>query len=440
MTLLELAPAHEHTALHLKQEAAAALHLKQDAARRKRYAFQRAVQKTAPAPTFVDGEEVEMAKGRKRLLDCSRVPIGKFACFTQAPNRKAGTGGVATCGRALVCPVCGPKIRAQRQRELVEMLTAANAQGIGLHFLTFTLRHFNGMPLMQSLRVVRKLWRKVARGRRWQDYQKRYGLKMVSTIEITTGANGWHPHLHMVLFQGVPANLYESGQWVADNSGPLPRWTEAEEAEFRAWLTAEWLKVINKAGLPAALAEYALRWVEAYSQTDTEGLANYMTKDQGVAEAQELHARGLSMEVLRGDLKSRARTEHATMSPFMLLPAALAGDQEARRLWWEYEEAVRGLHWLRTSPGLRQALGLTEHTATDEEIAAETDAKKVPVIVVLAASWLQLHDGGHIAALLWLLETEGVEATLKELKRLGAEAYSMAEFYELDAVPRPPPD
>ena len=389
--------------------------------RSERATLRRAAQKLPTPDEYAaeEGDTVEVARAIERLRKCGRCAIGAVASVTLTPDGVAGTRGVETCGRALVCAECGARIREARRGHLLDLIEAAQKQGLGVYFVTLTLRHYQGHSLAQSLGVIRNAWRMLARGRAWQDQKKGFGLSMVSAVEITTGSRGWHPHLHLVLFQGTPEVRRTDGEWVRTGVR-VPRWTEEQAEDFRVWLGERWLSVVEGSGMPAADERYSMDWREAYSPGDAAGLADYLAKDQGTAEAAaRLRAAALSAEVTRGDLKTKQRADHATVPVFSLLADAVEGDAAAWRKWSEYEETIRGLRWWRVSHGLAEALGLMSDNRTDEEIAAEVEARGVSVLIVPARDWWRLATAGRVPDLLTLVEVSGVEVARDWLWSVG---------------------
>jgi hypothetical protein len=374
---------------------------------------------------------VELPRTIITLRECGRKVLGPTAFVTFDPaTGKAGTRGIATCGRALVCAPCGAKVREARRRHLLKLISVAHAENVGVYFVTLTLRHYRRMSLDTSLEVIRSAWQQLASGKAWQSRKERYGLGMVGVIEITDNAdgNGWHPHLHLCLFQSCRPVIREHGEWVQEGRDRPPKWNAEEEAGFVVWLRQRWLSVIVKAGLPAALPQHAFDWREAYGPDDARLLSAYLAKDQGaVAAAARMRAGKLSAEMLRGDLKTKRRSEHATRPVFEILADAAQGDAVAWRRWWEYEAAVRGLRFWRVSHGLAVSLGIAEDGRTDEEIAAERYLQAVPVISVHRRDWWNLATNGEVPRLLTLIETLGVTVALAWLTSNGVRAEKITD-------------
>lgn len=369
---------------------------------------------------------VEMPRPINSLRACGRAVLGPAALITfDVSTGRAGTRGIETCGRALVCAPCGARIREERRQHLLEMIDAAQTQSIGVYFVTLTLRHYRGMNLDTSLKVIRTAWQELASGKAWQNRKVKYGLGMVGMVEITDNSdgNGWHPHLHLCLFQGCAPIDRKDAEWVKASRDKPSKWTAEEETAFMVWLRQRWMAIIIKAGLPAALPQYAFDWREAYGPEDARLLSDYLAKDQGAAAAAARMRSGrLSAEMLRGDLKTKLRSEHATRPVFELLADAAQGDAVAWQRWWEYEAAVRGLRFWRVSHGLATSLGVSEDARTDEQIAADEEARGVPVIRVHQRDWWNLATNGRVPELLSLVETGGVAAALAWLSSVGTRA------------------
>lgn len=355
---------------------------------------------------------VVLPRAISSLRECGRKVLGPTALVTyDASTGKAGTRGISTCGRALVCAMCGAKVREERRQHLLKLIEAAQSNGVNVYFVTLTLRHFRNMNLETSLAVIRSAWQELASGKAWQSRKQRYGLAMVGVIEITDNVegNGWHPHLHLCLFQSCPPVKRENGTWVRVGEDRPRKWGPEEEAEFVVWLRQRWLAIIVKAGLPAALPQHAFDWREAYGPENARLLSAYFAKDQGAAfAAARMRAGKLSAEMLRGDLKTKRRSEQATRPVFELLADAVRGDPEAWRRWWEYEAAVRGLRFWRVSHGLATSMGVAEDTRTDEEVVADHNVRGVAVIKVHRRDWWNLATRGDVPRLLTLVENSGV--------------------------------
>lgn len=431
-------------------------------------------QEDVPGRRKKNGEWAEayygVAPEIQRLRRCGRVAKGPFAILTVDGNNKAGTSNVETCGRALVCAHCGKQSREERRQLLHSMIKCARSQKMGVYFATLTVRHYRRHSLEQSLSIIRKAMHRVTGTQKYRKYAKLYGLGFVSVVEFTwSRKHGFHPHLHMAVFQGVsPVAKGEGRLWAKTGSKPAT-WSASEEREFVDWFRAKWLDLIGDSDLPDADERYAFDWRPAFgTETDEEvngKLDEYMLKDQGVgkglefyeavladradnlARVQEKSAISGTYELMRADLKvsdtMAKQSGHHTLPMFEVLGIALAngGKGLEANAWFEYEKSTRGLRYYRVSHGLEAALGFDEDTRTDEEIIEDRKAVGVPVIEVKAASWYKMVSAGHLPAILGALEerhkslAERVETALDALTDMGYTARPAGE-YSLKAMRR----
>ena len=402
----------------------------------------------------------------QRFQRCGRVAKGPYGILTLAENGKAGTSNVETCGRTLICPRCAVQVREERRQILLSMMSTAREQEIGVYFATLTLRHYQRHSLEQSLSVIRGAMHRITGSRQYRKYAKLYGLGFVSAVEFTwSKRHGFHPHLHLAFFQGVPPVAKgDAHQWVKTGS-KVGTWSPMEENGFVDWFRTTWLSIVEGSELPDADQRYAFDWRPALGTATDEGvsgeLSDYLLKDQGVVKglklceevlagraenlnrANERPAEGMTFEMMRADLKTSSkqteRAEHSTLPMFEVLGIAFANDGKGSeaRAWFEYEKATRGLRWYRVSHGLAAALGTDiEATRSDEQIIEDRQAVGVPVIEVEAKSWYAMVRAGHLPALLNTLEgtdrpvAERVEIVLNVLLGLGYLAQLAGEYSE----------
>lgn len=291
--------------------------------------------------------------------------------------------GVQTCGSVWSCPVCGPKIREARRKDVEAVLLAALQRGYGVLFLTVTVRHHRGQSLGFLRLASEGAWKALQQTRAWKDFKRATGARLIVAREVTwTQANGWHPHRHCAVVTGRPL-------------------TEAEVAEWGDRLGRAWVGVTSSRGLDADLAH---GWRLELCTTD-EGVAGYLVKVGGD---------DLGLEMTRGDLK---RGKLGSLTPQGILALAIEdGDLAMIRLWNEYEKGTEGWRFLTWSVGLRAELLGTDDELTDEDIAGEEVGGLVVVDVTECWSLVAATEGAGVGLLeaveenragAWLLEHVG---------------------------------
>lgn len=290
--------------------------------------------------------------------------------------------GLNRCGNVHTCPVCAAKISEPRRKELQSgMVRHVEGNGGAAYLLNFTFPHEADEPLAELLPKFIQARMDFQKCRDWKAFQKYAGnitikrtvkgekrevitVGVVNSLEFTVSLeNGWHPHLHMLVFCkrkgfGDEERLDEDGNLT---SALIERLKKA------------WVKALFKAGLgdQAKLTDMLKHGLVIRGG---EKAADYIAKF-GRDEKW-----GASSELARAHSKIGAAGERYGIlhfTPFQLLEWIAAADratQEGRdtRAWCtakfrEYAAAVEGKKALVWAPNLKDALGVTE--ASDEELA-----------------------------------------------------------------------
>ena len=303
---------------------------------------------------------------------------------------------VMLCGLIWVCPVCGPKIRQQRAVDLDTACTRwMEEHGTGsVMLLTLTVPHDFGEPLGDLLKTVRESFTSLIAGRAWQDDKLDFGLlHWVRAHDVTVGGNGWHPHLHIVLF-----------------SRSALRPSKLVDLEDR--LYCRWVRVITNHGNRRPSRQHGIRLEQARSREEA---ARYVCQ---VVTGTEERPVPMAMEVTRGDLKTSSHAGQRT--PWQVLgDVAKLGDCVDLRLWHEWEQATQRVQAIRWSNGLRKAVGLGKEESDAEIVEAVIGGEVVYTFTEL--EWRALcRKRGARARVLRLAETGGELAVRRYMDGLKA--------------------
>lgn len=265
-----------------------------------------------------------------------------------ADGFRAGLSGAPTCGSVWVCPVCSHKIATQRAQELATAIRKWQALDGTVVMVTMTMRHNKGQKLADLWGGVSHGWKRATSGRAWVQDQALNGsdvngktkIPWVRTTEITHGVNGWHVHVHALLFlrgefsaQGIGSSMFQ-----------------------------RWRKGLMDKGFSAPIATSGGLDIRAI-ESDGEVIAGYLNKSTYDG------ALGASFEATFGahkEANGKGRT------PFQILAALATSDTPDRRdlaLWYEYEAASHGRRQMGWSLGFRALLAL-EPEVSDEALAA----------------------------------------------------------------------
>jgi hypothetical protein len=249
--------------------------------------------------------------------------------------------GLASCGSIWACPVCSAKIRNGRALEIAEAAGNWHRAGNSVVMVTLTMPHDFGMPLADLLPVIARSFSSVVSGRPWLRLKSRVPVAgQIRSVEVTHGPNGWHPHLHVLVFIEGPAGAREL-------------------ADLAVHVRSKWRCLITRAGYRAPSDMHGVK-IEVCTSAAEAGLYVAKVQDTGKSPGNEM---------ARSDLKS-GRSGHRT--PFEILgEIADTGDLEGLPRWLEYEKATKGHQAITWSAGLRRLLLDAAPRRTDEEIAAE---------------------------------------------------------------------
>lgn len=236
--------------------------------------------------------------------------------------------GLKVCGSVWCCPVCAAKISERRRVELsgaVELWRKTRGQVL---LLTLTVPHSFGSVAFELLDSLLAAYRSFTSGKyRLSNLVPGYA-GAVRALEVTHGENGWHPHLHVLVFTEDRA---------------------ADLADLEVKLRDRWARVVMRHKLGAI---------------NTHGLR----LDDGSKAAKYAGKWGMAEELTKAHVKEGRR---GGRTPWALLKDYMGGDVQAGALFREFVAVFKGRSQLQWSRGLRDLLGLSIEK-TDEELATET--------------------------------------------------------------------
>lgn len=277
-------------------------------------------------------DELRGFVGRASACHRARLRKDKAVELKLSEQRKrAFFTGLQICGSVWQCPICAAKISERRRVELAEAVERAKVRGLRVLLLTLTVRHGLGDDVKLMLRRMSKALGRCSSDRRAKEVRTSMGLVgTIRTLEVTDGPNGFHPHLHILLFI--------RGDW-------------SLQAIEDAWADL-WIGACIKVGLPEPVRSVACK-----------------VEDGGKA-AKYVGKWGMVEEVTKGHLKHGRK---GGRTPWDLLRAAADGDNQAGRRWLIFADAFKGQVQLRWSPGLRALLGMPSGKSDKELAEAEID-------------------------------------------------------------------
>ena len=255
--------------------------------------------------------------------------------------------GLVRCQSASACVCCSSRISFERGQWLSSIFDSALDQGRVISMITLTVRHKKSTDLREMLNAMYKAYENVQGTLAYKELRGKYGAKFVRVTEVTHGKNGYHPHFHIAV-------LHEQG---------------AEWDSYRRELEDAWVNNISKNGLEAPLADKAVDIVQNATNPQR---AWYLTKASGLS----------SLEVSNGKHKM---AKNGNLGIWQIHAKAVEGDEVSKRVWAEYENAIKGKRIFLTSRGLEDQYGI--YMRSEAEVA-DDEFLDVP----MSGDWVEIEQ------------------------------------------------
>ncbi len=282
---------------------------------------------------------------KSRTAKCYRWRLPKKATEVMRSTETGGTfyRGLQVCSSVWVCPVCAAKISERRRAELLAAIEAHKAAGGVVVLVTLTNPHYMGQGLEGLLKRQQRAFDFFKSGRPARNLRDSFGLVgYVRSLEVTYGANGWHPHYHELWFLRSQVDLLS-----------------LQKAVFSLWESA-----CVKAGLGRPSVKHGV------TVQDGSKAAAYASKW------------GLESEMTKWHVKKG----NQSLTPFDLLRSYFRDSNENHAaLFREYAQAFHGKKQLVWSNGLKALFNLVD--LDDGEIAARADQSAVVLGQITADQW-----------------------------------------------------
>ncbi|MEM9655578.1 MAG: hypothetical protein AAGA65_26060, partial [Actinomycetota bacterium] len=266
--------------------------------------------------------------------------------------------------------------------------------GGGVVHAVFTAPHRQGEDLETFWRTLSDVWGHVTSGRPWQRFKDQHGLLgYIRSAETTHGGNGWHPHLHVLLFVDQPMSPVEN---------------EDAFYNLRRFLRGRWCNRMASKHNRIVSEEHGIT-VDPVKPDDADGSGSYISK--------------VGYELAMTNTKVGRADGHRT--PFAIAhDAATIGDTADITLWREWVAASHGKNSISWSEGIRDHFDLGAEK-TDQELVNE-DPGGETVVEIDQALWrdIAFRKDGTRARFLAAFETYdhpalAITAAVRFLERIG---------------------
>lgn len=325
-----------------------------------------------------------------RTFACHFARLSNFVqVHHSAVHQRSFYGGLATCGSVWACPVCAAKIQERRRQELVQFMDYAYGSGDAPVMVTFTFPHVRFDSLEDLILRQRLAFKLLREGNSFQLFKKRFSFKgLIRSLEVTHGANGWHPHTHEL--------------WLVR---PM---VKAEREDFQRFVINRWEQCCVKAGL---LDPSDRMNVHAFRLHSVD-VRFRVTSAEYLAKQDSSRRWGVEHEMSKASSK---KGRLSGVHPHEFLLRNQSGDSG---LYLEYaitmrDKRCRQLYW---SAGLKDLVGLDD--LTDEEIADRQDERADLLGLLIPEQWRLVTAAGAVGELLDCADSgdwSRVDALLKSL-------------------------
>ncbi len=301
----------------------------------------------------------------QRTQDCGCKTIGHHAELNLNPRHSSvNITNIETCASVWQCPVCRAKIQQGRADQLRLLQQRFEADGGHTFMLTFTLPHYHGQGLrglLGSHKDKAGLSGAIARMRQhrtWRDFKAQAGyMADCRAMEVTHGDNGFHPHVHMIVYTTKPADL--------------PR--------AQAMLSPLWADCCEAAGMDRP-NEHGVR--------ATKGVSDYLAKWGAASE-------------LSSDAVKQAKNGNRSVA--QLESFMLTDPDSVKGILKEYYQAMKGRKLLTWAGENIRDLYLDDDV-TDLELATDDHGQGRKLFNIHRTTWLQIYNTGRIGRMLSMVE------------------------------------
>ena len=343
----------------------------------------------------------------QRVAHCQRSTMSSAGVTVFRSAEGASYGNLSTCGSVWHCPVCSAKITESRRQELQGAINTWAKKGGEVYLMSLTFPHLDHQGLEANLKLFSDALKKFKNCRAYKNSMKAVGAPgSIRALEVTHGANGWHPHTHDLVF------------------------AEAGQLEKLRELQMVWIEMLIKVGI-ADRSQTNDMMRAAFDVQNGDYAAEYVAKfGHEATEASKIiteNTWGASHEMTKAHAKIGKRLGGRT--PFTLLADYIKGDVESGELFQEFGMHFKGKRQLFWSPKLRASLRLGDVERTDEEIAAEPLPDREFVTVLAHDEWKLVLSRNARFEVLRVAQDEGAEGVARLLEELAGRRRSHSGIY-----------
>lgn len=333
------------------------------------------------------GENLRLKVVLKSVYLCgSKVPkINTVSAVAVVRNKKqAKFMGVSSCKSPWCCPVCTARKMAKYAAKMSSALDALKKKGFKAAMFTFTIPHTADFSCEESTEILYAAWKAftvhgntvlaAAKNDVFSNFAESTNHKhRVRVAEYTYGQKGWHPHFHCLFW--FPADKFDK---VLDWEERLnQRWLQLTERytirilsrrpeyskENRSCIgtpqTNSSVVVDNVPTIQDGFSKLKARIGIMYSKLNNGSKGLWISKDNEGKIIEQNSSNYLcgwgGDKEITGNVTEKATHEgHQTWQ--QILDAAISGDEESWKLFFEYATATRKYRHTRVNFSVHSGL------------------------------------------------------------------------------------
>ncbi len=306
----------------------------------------------------------------QRVCDCGYKPLGSHVeVHFNREHHSAKVAGLETCGSVWACPVCRTKIMSGRADELRQIGEGFREDGGRTSMITLTVPHYRGQALSTILgthktkKGLAGAFARMRAHRQWRELKDVIGyVADTRAIEVTHGRNGYHAHVHMLIYYNSAVDI-----------------TELENRVYRLWAS-----VCESAGLERPSTSHGVRV--------TEGDGEYLAKWGAPCE-------------LTSQAHKQAKNGNQTIAELEAMLNADAAHQ-AEPVLREYYAAMHGRKLLTWGGKNLRKEYLDVPDMTDEEHAQDEHGDGERLYILPFLVWKQIYYTNQVGQFLSMIEAD----------------------------------
>lgn len=313
------------------------------------------------------------AEGTNRVCYCSKRRIDAKQNVTVSYNKAhkaASYSNVQLCGSHWICPVCSERHANEKKEELKQMLVLLAKHKVYAHMLTLTVPHSANDQLEDTLKKLG-----AAKSQLFKKGLAEFeNVGHITSVEVKYSAeNGWHPHLHLIIFT-------QKSYLEQEIKGTLGSQLKGVGVlGYQQIIGLKWQECCEKVGLRKPSLKHGVDLKRGYDDNEmsfANELINYALKDE------------LSNELTKGHCKvGKYNTD--SLTPFEIALMAEGEEEESpfAVLFREYAAAIKFKNQAKKSKKLREFLAALPIAEEEPEESDQAEEQAIPVFELEDREW-----------------------------------------------------